>query len=99
MYIMCAKVIAVPSQDSERSCILCVLKLSLYQARTVSGSCILCMLRLSLYQARTVSVMYIMCVKVIAVPSQDSERSCILCVLRLSLYQARTVGGHVYYVC
>ena len=43
--------------------------------------------------------MYIMCVKVIAVPSQDSERSCILCVLRLSLYQDRTVGGHVYYVC
>ena len=43
--------------------------------------------------------MYIMCVKVIAAPSQDSERSCILCVLRLSLYQARTVSGHVYYVC
>ena len=43
--------------------------------------------------------MYIMCVKVIAVPSQDSERSCILCVLRLSQYQARTVRGHVYYVC
>ena len=43
--------------------------------------------------------MNIMCVKVIAVPSQDSERSCILCVLRLSLYQARTVSGHVYYVC
>ena len=43
--------------------------------------------------------MYIMCVKVIAVPSQDSERSCILCMLRLSLYQARTVSGHVYYVC
>ena len=43
--------------------------------------------------------MYIMCVKVIAVPSQDSERSCILCVLRFSLYQARTVSGHVYYVC
>jgi hypothetical protein len=42
--------------------------------------------------------MYIMCVKVIAVPSQDSERSCILCVLRLSLYQVRTVSGHVYYV-
>ena len=43
--------------------------------------------------------MYIMCVKVIAVPSQDSERSCILCVLRLSLYQALTVSGHVNYVC
>jgi hypothetical protein len=37
MYIMCVKVIAVPSQDSGRSCILCVLRLSLYQARTVSG--------------------------------------------------------------
>ena len=36
MYIMCVKVIAVPSQDSGRSCILCVLRLSLYQARTVS---------------------------------------------------------------
>jgi 7-cyano-7-deazaguanine synthase in queuosine biosynthesis len=65
MYIMCIKVIAVPSdnlnthnihdlslswlgtaitlthiiymtaQDSERSCILCVLRLSLYQARTM----------------------------------------------------------------
>ena len=97
MYIMCVKVIAVPSQDSERSCILCVLRLSLSQDS--ERSCILCVLRLSLYQARTVSVMYIMCVKVIAVPSQDSERSCILCLLRLSLYQALTVGGHVYYVC
>ena len=37
MYIMCVTVIVVPSQDSERSCILCVLKFSLYQARTVSG--------------------------------------------------------------
>ena len=41
--------------------------------------------------------MHIMCVKVIAVPSQDSERSCILCVLKLSLYQARIVSGHVYF--
>ena len=37
MYIICIKVIAVPIQDSERSCILCVLRLSLYQARTVRG--------------------------------------------------------------
>ena len=42
MYIMCVKVIAVPSQDSERSCILCVLRLSLYQARTVSVMYIMC---------------------------------------------------------
>ena len=52
MYIMCVKVIVVPSQDSERSCILCVLRLSLYQARTVSVN-VYYVLRLSLYQART----------------------------------------------
>ena len=51
---MRVKVIAVPSQDSERSCILCVLRLSLCQARTVSGH-VYYVLRLSLYQARTVS--------------------------------------------
>ena len=54
MYIMCVKVIAVPSQDSERSCILCV-KVIAVPSQDSERSCILCVLRLSLYQARTVS--------------------------------------------
>ena len=53
MYIMCVKVIAVPSQDSERSCILCV-KVIAVPSQDSEWSCILCVLRLSLYQARTV---------------------------------------------
>ena len=53
MYIMCVKVIAVPSQDSERSCMLCV-KVIAVPSQDSERSCILCVLRLSLYQARTV---------------------------------------------
>ena len=55
MYIMCVKVIAVPSLDSERSCILCVFKVMAVPSQDSDGSCILCVLRLSLYQARTVT--------------------------------------------
>ena len=54
MYIMCVKVIAVPSQDSERSCILCVFKVIAVPSQDSGRLCILCVLRLSLYQARTV---------------------------------------------
>ena len=54
MYIMCVKVIAVPSQDSERSCILCVFKVIAVPSLDSERSCILCVLRLSLYQASTV---------------------------------------------
>ena len=55
MYIMCVKVIAVPSLDSERSCILCVFKVIAVPSQDSERSCILCVLRLLLYQARTVS--------------------------------------------
>ena len=54
MYIMCVKVIAVPSQDSERSCILCVFKVIAVPSLDSERSCILCVLRLSLYQDSTV---------------------------------------------
>ena len=54
MYIMCVKVFAVPSQDSERSCNIMCVKVIPVPSQDNERSCILCVLRLSLYQARTV---------------------------------------------
>ena len=69
MYIICVKVIAVPSQDSERSCILCVLRLS---RKKFERSCINVLMLSSKESERS-------CINVLRLSSKESERHLLMC--------------------